>query len=274
MDLICPVLLLFTFPKIYGRLRHGFVGADVALVCFLVWSFILCFNFMTGVMDFSIQESTNGFRIYLYFISVGLYVATQPWRIVWAVIERAAPWMALVLILTALVGYSDGDFSRGGRPLSSGETLMLLQALIVMVFLFVEGRLMRRWYPVFLMAAPMVVLVQHRSVWLVLVLASVLVFYAVPRLRSVMLGFGIAALFVGAIAAFGFGGDRVFLAFSASAEEAVSSDSTFVWRVLGWHALLTSEHMDSMRKVLLGNSFGSGWARTIMVAMACLGSWM
>lgn len=266
MDIICPLLLAFAFPVIYGKIKAGFSARDWALVFLLVWTCTLVLNFMQGVVEFGIQPATNGFRAYLYTVSIALYLATRPSGQIWSFLERAAPWVALALILSAAVGYLDGDFSREGRPLSSGETMVLLQALIIMAFVFLEKRLSYFWFPVFLTAGPFVLLLQHRSVWMVGIIASAIIFCLIPRIRSWMVGFSVLVVILGSVAAFGFFGDKLFVAFKESTQEAVSDESTLLWRYLGWKSLLTGEQMDSLQEVALGNAFGTGWDRTIVGA--------
>jgi hypothetical protein len=263
MDIICPLLLAFTFPVIFQKLKFGFSATDLGLLALVIWTCILMLNFGQGAIDFGIQSATNGFRSYLYTVSIALYLATRSPRLIWDFLEKAAPWIALTLILSAVYGYSDGNFSREDRPLSSGETLVLLQAFIIMVFTFLEKRLSVYWYPVLMASGPFVLLLQHRSVWLVALLSAAMMFCLVPKLRSLMLSFGVIVLILGSIAGFGFFGDKLFVALTESTQEAVSEESTLVWRYLGWKSLLTGEQMDSVREVALGNAFGSGWDRTI-----------
>ena len=53
---------------------------------------------------------------------------------------------------------------------------------------------------------------------------------------------------------------------SLSASGGDGSSTTFSWRVQGWTALLTGEQMNSARKRLIGNPFGTGWERTVLTS--------
>jgi len=261
-DLLCPVLLGLSLPFLFFRLKYGFSRNDAALLLLLGWAALLGWNYLYGIREFGLQTATNGFRAYFYVICIAIFTATLPSYRVWSVVEKATLFSAFILVAIALVGWSDGDLSRRGRPLASDEALILIQAFAVGAVAFSRGRLRAGFFLGCLIFLPVLLVLQHRSVWVVALAVLAMLYFYLPALRGVMN----TALIVGGIAfsvlVFGFFGESIFLALTASYGEALSEDSTFVWRVLGWQSLLTGQHMDTVSEALTGNPFGSGWLRT------------
>ncbi|WP_269523423.1 O-antigen ligase family protein [Coraliomargarita parva] len=262
LDLLCPLMLLFAFPFYYGKLKYGFSKQDIELLILLAWAMVLGWNFLAGCREFGLQAATNGFRGYLYVICIAIYTASLSVSDVWPKVEKLIFAAAAGLVLIALAGYSDGDLSRAGRPLSSNETMVLLEAFVVAAVAFAAGRLKPFYFMVSLSLLPMILLLQHRSVWVVTACAIFGLYWTLPALRSLLLKILLIGGIVGTVAAFAFTGDAIFKALDESTEEAFSDESTMSWRYVGWLSLLTGEQMDSVKEVAIGNSFGSGWGRT------------
>ncbi|MGZ0653992.1 O-antigen ligase family protein [Coraliomargarita sp. W4R53] len=266
MDMVSPVLLALAFPFWYMRLKEGFSVADIPLVLFLIWSVLLSLNFLFGIREFGIQQATNEFRGYLYFISVGCYFASlSPFKI-WPKIERVWLFACVPLVVVACFGYTDGDLSRMGRPLGAYATFFLLQGLLIGVMLYRRKELPLIYFPLCAALFPLIVLLQHRTVWVVMVFSFVTMYWLIPAVRPIILKWGlICSLFFGTLGVVLFG-QEIFEAVTDSYEEAIESgeegsQSTLVWRIEGWVGLLLGEQTNTPYKALLGNPFGTGWER-------------
>ncbi|MEM1223327.1 MAG: O-antigen ligase family protein [Verrucomicrobiota bacterium] len=271
LDIVCPVLLIFAAPYVYSGLKFGFKRKDIPFLALLVWGMFLSLNFLLGIREYGIQVATNEFRGYLYIISVAVYVSTLNMDYIWPKIEKFWIYGSVALTIVALVGYTDGDLSRQGRPLDSTPTFFLLQAAIIGLFMYVRGTLQRHMVPFCLMLFPMLIILQHRSVWITSLLALSIILWVVPQVRSLILKWGSIAFFVfGTVAIVAFG-EPLFEALADSYQEAVTTrtdknTSTFVWRLQGWTGLITGGQMDSAKEILLGNPFGTGWERVVMTS--------
>lgn len=270
-DLLSLPLVVLVVPFLFMRLLNGFSRADIPLLLLLAWSSFIGLNFLLGVKEFGIQKGTNEFRSYFYVISVVLYVASLPIEQIWGWIERFWIYGAFCLFAIAAFGFLDGDLSREGRPLGSSPTLFILQAVLIALFLFEKGSLPPILAPLCAMLLPMVVLLQHRSVWVVAVFAFFLVFKVLPAMRMYLIKWGTIGLVVCAGLSVALFGGSFFEAMTDSFNEATSTstqknNSSFVWRLQTWGSLITGDQLDSGKELLIGNPFGTGWERKVMTS--------
>ena len=275
IDVIGPLLLCLTFPFVFARLRDGFGRHDVLLLLLLLWSMILGLNYILGLGEFGLQVATNEFRSYFYMICIALYVASLDIARVWMKLEKLILFGAFCLSIVAIIGFLDGNFSREDRPIDSSRALFVLQALLIAIFMHHRGQL-RAWLIPFVVALlPLLIVLQHRSVWIVAIIALALVLWLLPSLRTALIQWGvIGAVVCGGLCALVFGATVLealadsYADAAASAQDPTGADgsSTFAWRVQGWTDLLTGEHMDSPRQLLIGNSFGSGYNRITLTS--------
>jgi hypothetical protein len=266
MDMVAPILMVLAFPFYYQRLKFGFTQADLPVLLFLLWSVLLSYNFLLGVFDFGIQKATNEFRGYLYFIAVGVYFASLPAERIWPRVERLWLWASIPLILLALIGYADGDLSRVGRPLGAYATFFLFQGLLIGIVLHKREDLPALFYPVCACLFPLLIILQHRTVWVVMLFSFASMFWLFPAVRSALLKWGtVGSLCFGTLAVVAFG-EQIFDAVEDSYREAVAttdrdSQSTLTWRIEGWTGLLFGPQTESLYQLAVGNSFGTGWER-------------
>lgn len=270
MDLVALLLLVLSAPFLLHRLFSGLCRNDSLFVILMVFTLCLSLSYILGLKQFGVQAATNEFRSYLYLIAVAVYVSTLRMdQALWDSIVRIWFWVSTCLLLIAMIGFSDGNLSRSDRPLGAEETLFILCAGILAVFVYAEGRLPLKYLPLLLLFIPMVVVLQHRSVWVVALLAMILVFWLLPKVRGSLVKWGLVGTLVfGSIGGVVFGPDLLD-ALQESSQEAVNTrtnknTSTFVWRLMGWKELLSGHQMDSLKKKAFGNTFGSGWERTMV----------
>ena len=271
LDVAAPILFALAFPFVFFRLRDGFGKKDLALLMLLVWSGILLFNYVLGLREFGLQVATNEFRGYFYIICVSLYVASLRIVGLWYRIEYMFIFGTLCLLIVILIGFTGADFSRTGRPVGSAQALFVLQSLLIGIFIYDRGHLKRYLVPLFAALVPILIILQHRSIWVVMLCSLGLVLWLLPLRRAELIQWGMAGMLVlGGLFGVIFGA-KLVAAVAGSYEEAVSVNttrgtSTFAWRMQGWHSLLTGKQMNTVGQILLGNSFGAGWERKALAS--------
>jgi hypothetical protein len=109
-----------------------------------------------------------------------------------------------------------------------------------------------------------VILLQHRTVWVVVAAMAVAGWAlrpARPGQRILSGAFGVTALGLAALAFYVGAFGNVGGTLAASAEEARSTHSTLTWRVMGWQDLLDKPR--SVVEWLIGTPFGAGYERYV-----------
>jgi len=269
MDIIGPIILVLCFPFFFFYLRNGFERKDIVFFVLFFWMMILGLNYILGLRAFGLQVATNEFRSYFYIICITLYVASLNMHIVWPQIERLFLFGAFCLFVVAAIGFVDGDFSRSGRPIGSSHALLILQALLIAIFMYNRRQLSPALMPFVVCLFPLLVILQHRSIWVVMFFSLVSICILEPAMRGRIIRFGLIGLVVvGGLCAVMFG-TTIFEALKDSYDEAAlvgtgEKTNTFLWRMQGWRSLLTGKQMDSVQDLLIGNPFGSGWERTVL----------
>ena len=209
-------------------------------------------------------------------ICIALYVASLDIARVWQKLEKLVLFAAFCLSIVAIIGFMDGGFSRGSRPVASSHALLILQALLIAIFMHQRGQLRAWLIPLVVALLPLVIILQHRSVWIVAIIALALVLWLLPSLRIALIRWGVIGTAVcGGLCTAVFGA-TLLEALTDSYHEAASSSlrasggdgssTTFSWRVQGWTALLTGEQTDSARERLVGNPFGTGYDRIMLTS--------
>lgn len=253
--LVVAAAMAVRLVQLAGRSR-----LPIALLALLGLVLVFSISFVRGVVEFGPQPPGVEFRRYLGFLAIGAYLVTfRPGRerlraILWI-------WVAAAYVLCALALYRWGMALMAGdvgrlRVLGARETLMIAQAMLMCFHLVLvrdSGRFLRWSAAVFL---PFVILLQHRTIWVLLLVAVVVMAAREGRLRARLaaaLAFGGVAGTVGALLLYG---DRS----SEVLAESASQGGTFVWRLLGWRALL-QEHVVDPVATLIGEPFGAGFLR-------------
>lgn len=252
---VVAAAMAFRLAQLAGRSR-----LPAALLALLGLAVVFSISFVRGVIEFGPQPPGVEFRRYLGFLAIGAYLVTfRPGRerfraILWI-------WVAAAYVLCALTLYRWGLAVMAGevgrlRVVGARETLMIAQAMLMCFHLVLvrdAGRFLRWSAAVFL---PFVILLQHRTTWVLLLVAVVVMAAREGRLRARLaaaLAFGGVAGTVGALVLYGDQSSEVLA-------ESASQGSTFVWRLLGWRALL-QEHVVDPVATLIGEPFGAGFVR-------------
>lgn len=218
-------------------------------------------------LDSTFRESRN----FLYFIGGILYFSTvdptpevrrQLGRL-WLIAGAAFAAIVVFRWGALLVGAPpSGIFTRsreagGIRVIDNQNTLVVAQALFILVPLWIRETVTRhqRWLIAVLLIV--VVFLQHRTIWIVVLTAG-----ALAVARNPTFGRRAAAALVSAAAAVAV----VTAALSTSGEsplpQAPTDTGTFVWRFEGWKGLLEQEP-GREEEYLIGRPLGSGYAREL-----------
>jgi hypothetical protein len=236
---------------------------------FLVLGLVVTWALIRGFGTFGIASSTNEARKFLRFFAVGLYFATlTPRPELLRKIGRM--WIALAVSLCVLAmmrwvanaaGLTGGIFRDGTslRVIDAEETLIVAQgALIALPLLRTHSSgVVRYLAPVLLV---FVVLLQHRTVWIV---SMVGVVYLLVRERAltprVLSGLAAGLIVFSTMTFLIFEPDEVAVTDQLVASS--QSTGTFEWRLEGWRVLLSESGPEGLSESLLGKPFGEGWAR-------------
>jgi hypothetical protein len=232
---------------------------------------------VVGAVVHGMNTSVNELRGVLQALPVALYVvlivhtdADVDW------VARLWVWWGLLLSGVAVVNWAQyglGSSTRmivvGGQETTS-RGLLASSALDVgvaaMILLFTRHPVRwtgaARWLTAMWLCL-VVVLLQHRTVWLALIVASVVGVLTVRAQRGaravgLLAGGYVAAITVAALAVSGTALSRDF---AASWREAFQANSTATWRIHGWGELIHQQLHGS--DWVFGRPFGLGYARTL-----------
>jgi uncharacterized MnhB-related membrane protein len=224
-----------------------------------------------GTTPFGIPAAVNEARKFLWFIGIALYFATAETRR--DLLERlgtlllvAAGILAVFTVVRWIggaVGLSGGFFGRDDdlRVLPAALALLVAQAALV-AFPYLVGRTAgwRRFLAPALLV--LVVLLQHRTVWIVTAVGAALLFYRERAIARRALTILLSV--IGLLAALSFTlFDSPDVQLGEQLATSAQSTGTFEWRYDGWRALLADSGPEGASEVLVGLPFGSGWERTL-----------
>jgi len=238
----------------------------------IAFGLLVAWSIMRGADPFGVPAAVNEARRFLRFIGVALYFSTvEPRRELLDRIGRL--WLGAALGLSALAvmrwgalaaGVTQGMLASatgGVRVLTASETLFVaFGAFLAFPMLADPQRKLTRYLgPAMLVV---VVLLQHRSVWVVAASGTVYLLYRQRTLAKHALTALVAAVAVLAVLV-----STVFYDEEAAATEQLAqsaqSTGTWEWRVAGWTALLRDSGPEGPEELLTGRPFGTGWERQL-----------
>ena len=233
---------------------------------------LIAWSIMRGAGPFGIPTAVNEARASLRFIGVALYFATvEPRRELLDRIGRL--WLFAAVALSALAVIRWGALAAGVtqgmlasatgnvRVLASSETLVIaIGAFLAFPMLADRRRNLTRFLgPAMLVV---VVLLQHRSVWVVAAVGTVYLLYRHRTLAKHVLTALVAGVAVLAVLV-----STVFYDEEGAASEQLAqsaqSTGTWEWRVAGWAALLRDSGPEGPEEFLTGRPFGAGFQRQL-----------
>ncbi len=260
MDIIATVLMGSSILRVASTRRVSKVQKLLLVYCAIVG-----ISYLRGTMTFGLQTATNSFRPVYYFLSVILYFSTCTFgrhelrniMYVWfagtgiLVVLAIARWSAI--IMPSFLDFISVPSGRSLRVLHAGLALLLAQSLLILL-------LNRR--PQWSVQIPMIatviltitiLILQHRTVWVILIVTGALVIWKKPTLRSRVSMVAAFVLLLLLVLSLTIVGPQIFSALKISATSATGSQSTFTWRIEGWRALFS--HM-SATDYFFGMPFG------------------
>jgi hypothetical protein len=271
MDILCAALV----PAAFFRLVRDPLPASLG-VPFGIAAAACVLNVLRGVAEFGMQHSVNEAREWIYFFVVtGFVLSAGPGtRRVWR------PWLVLTgtLVALAAVGLAQhglhpvtttitvGNERIDPRPINAGSALVL--ALVLLAWPTLATKRWTRLAGATLLVGTLVLL-QHRTVWVVLLACfAVLLISAARRGSQAALNAVIAGGLAAGVAAVFVTGGLGQSSIGQSVAETGARNSTFSWRVTSWQELLHAN--DSVGAMLFGKPFGSGYLRELNGVMTNL----
>jgi len=239
----------------------------------IAFGLLVAWAIMRGADPFGVPAAINEARSFLRFMGVALYFSTvEPRRELldrigqlWLVAAVAVSALAVMRWGAAAAGVTQGMLASttgNVRVLGASDTLVIaIGALLAFPMLADRQRKLTRWLgPAMLVV---VVLLQHRSVWVVAAVGTVYLLYRQRALAKHALTALVAAVAVLAVLV-----STVFYDEDAAATEQLAqsaqSTGTWEWRVAGWTALLRDSGPESAEEFLTGRPFGTGWERRLV----------
>lgn len=262
-DVVAVGFLLVGVFGLLGRNRIRSKGF-VILTGFLV---LLLFGFIEGVLAFGLRDATNAARTYLYFVSAVVFFAQVKDPVTnWRRIENLWFLFGLFLVIVVLIRWSLGSIgivwnrdweSPGGgylRVVSAASAFLLLQFVLIALH---RDSLSKSIKFLSYVAIPILLFLQHRTVWVVGLLTFLLALTMERKSKGKLVQTGLIAAIVGGILFTFFFGNELASSLQRSAE----STSTLEWRIEGWQALVDPTRFHGVAGILLGNPIGMGYAR-------------
>lgn len=268
-----------------GRLilSHLFLQRKLTLfeLGWMLFGLLLLISFAQGSLSYGLQVAGVEFRQYFYFFAGTLYIASFPigqvrlkritrlWLLTAGVVVLLAMfrWIAEGAGLSITAQWEGvGGPGLEIRVLNASQTFFLAQTFLLGLYLWLAADSSRLWRYFPMLLLPVVVLLQHRTVWVACLAAILLVMLREKKVRSKMLivlsGGVVVGLILAPLVAGGLGG--VTEALNSSTAEALNTqESTFTWRLNSWQVLLTDGYLSTYADYLLGQPFGTGYARYV-----------
>ena len=238
----------------------------------IAFGLLVAWAIMRGAGPFGVPAAINEARSFLRFIGVALYFSTvEPRRELLDRIGRL--WLFAAVALSALAVMRWGALAAGVtqgmlasatgsvRVLGASDTLVIaIGAFLAFPMLADRHRKLTRFLgPAMLVV---VVLLQHRTVWVVAAAGTAYLLYRQRALAKHALTALVAAVAVLAVLV-----STVFYDEEAAATEQLAQSAqrtgTWEWRVAGWTALLRDAGPDGPEEFLAGRPFGTGWERQL-----------
>ena len=191
---VYPEDVIFSAFAIVGAVKLLNLGTNYLLRApysiWLMFGLLILFSFLRGFAQFGPEAAGVEFRKFFYLFAGGLYFSSfipTAYRL-----NRLGKWwlgIALLLVILALIRWaiylglplSIIPARETMRVLNAAETLFLAQVLFICVYLWLARDISVNLKRFAFLLLPVVILLQHRTVWIVLIVALV----------AVLLGYGV-----------------------------------------------------------------------------------
>ncbi len=261
-------VLLFEFPR-----RRAVYGIWIAL------GGVLLVSLGDGLLEFGSSAGVEA-RPNFYFWMAGLYFASFPYppdvlKKLWHITQWCA-WLVVAIVIYRWVGFRFGFVSEGFvqmagassefRVTGSNPTFFLAVVGVAYFALWLRHAKWVALVPAVFMLG-LVLVLQHRSVWVAAIGAFALVVWheraAVSAKAFTIIGMGVLMIgLMGGFIALN-PSNRLTESISKSATSATATEGTHMDRLLGWQVLLRDFYHAGPKVWLLGKPYGTGYARWV-----------
>jgi hypothetical protein len=230
---------------------------------------LLIISLVRGFTQFGVEPAVRYFRNYLYFYSttlaiIFLYRATINlksfllwWNITaWVLISLTVARLGLVAFGTYQNYYWVAAGGLMSRVITAAPTLVLLQASIL-IWIISRNRVFSSSKLLFFLALPIIIILQHRTIWIIMFFVFLLIFLMERRLSGFALFAIMSTALLFTITLLLFWDNSLLGSVAGSAQNA----NTFNWRIEGWRQLLLPERFKSFIDYAIGQPFGTGYTR-------------
>jgi hypothetical protein len=265
LDLVAGLMFAIGVVRLFTKPNHRSLVLPLAVL-----SALFATHVALGVAELGVESAVNGSRSWLYFLGPLVYAsqARPHWtrKSFLPLIAGAGALAAYALVQIARHGlYGANELIEVGgelidaRPVSAEGALLIFEcALIAASARFVRST---PWLLAVLTMGAAVLLLQHRTVWIVMGLTASVAY--VKWARVAILANEKAALAAASavflVAPFVVTGVATSSAFEESVRSATGERSTFAWRTESWATLVEEHH--STRDLLVGLPAGTSLAR-------------
>jgi hypothetical protein len=275
--LIYPQDIVFTLLFVAALLRYvfGMTKAHGTKRIVLLLVVLFSISLLRGFATYGLKQAGVGARTSFYFLSGVAYFSsfgftpgmrkklTTLWLAACAILVGIAVfrWIA-TLVGLSIVSQWQNPANPDIRVLNASQAMFLAIGFFASLSLDL-GHLGPPWQrKLFYVLGPVLLLLQHRTVWVVLVVGLLWLGLQDARFRKKVIGAIAAMAIVGILlAALVFGNKSDILV--ASLEESASNDTTFLWRVVGWRQLLFNNPARNHLNDTIGQPFGTGYERVV-----------
>lgn len=275
-DLVLVSMLLIVFLRALKTLRASLEWMIVVSIFVLT-----IFAFARGMFMYGFEAAGSDVRRYVYYWGAVLYFLSfkdirRPVQDYLKAVLVASLALVLLAIFRLVVGTMGLEManqwqamarSPGGaniRVLNAEQTFMLGVAFFISLRHFMLGKGAGWQRTVFYILGPIIVLMQHRTIWILVGVGVLWLLFGDPRFRRrVWLGVIGAAVVFAAVSWLLFGPHTREI--EASLRGSVTNVESFAWRLEGWRQLLLDSPAAPSTSLerIFGKPFGAGYARYI-----------
>lgn len=264
------VVGLLEFAQLEANLRGW-------LIPWLVLGVLLAVALLRGIAIYGLPHAVNEARGELgFYFAMTWALAIRPDRVKLHTVSLIIGWMLVLVALyhiielhglgspTDVVYAADNYGKFRNRILVAPQALVLLLCAGTLFFRTADSEKGRsRFFASSLVFLGIVLLSQHRSVWVGMLvgLSAVLIFTNRRRAGGDGRGRAFALLAVGAWLAFA---GWLLRSGGNEAVEAVTDSGTFEWRFAGWEMLTSDQIARGLDSIAIGAPYGSGFQRTVL----------
>ncbi len=276
--LIYPADLVFSLLFAIAVLRYVLGAAEAKGMRWVpIALFALFFiSLVRGISQYGLKEACNASRECFYYLSGVLYFTSFGMS---SRVQRKlmTVWMATSLIIVGIAIFRWIATAAGlgiasqweGVGVSAIRVLNAEQALFLAVAFFASVTMsMSKTGPqwqrrAFYLMGPVILLLQHRTVWAAMVAGLLWLGLKDVRFRKQAIMAFAGMVVVGILlGAFVFGHQSGVV--SDSMQDSATNGGTSIWRVMGWYQLLFNNPAMNLFNGTIGEPFGTGFNRIIL----------